>query len=152
MADTLYDVVGIGNAIVDVLAKADEGFVEDKGLPKGGMTLIDMHQAEELYQAMGPGREVSGGSAANTLAGIAALGGQGGFIGKVRNDQLGGIFAHDIRAVGVAFDSEPSVEGVPACCCFNASTPKASTCPITNSNSSPDSTARPDLNERRLAR
>ena len=125
MAETLYDVVGIGNAIVDVLAKAEEGFVEEKNLPKGGMTLIDMHQAEELYEVMGPGREVSGGSAANTLAGVAALGGRGGFIGKVRNDQLGGIFAHDIRAVGVAFNNEPSVEGPPTARCLIFVTPDA---------------------------
>ena len=83
------DVVGIGNAIVDVLSHADDRFLEDQGLAKGAMTLIDATEAETLYAAMGPGIEVSGGSAANTMAGIASLGGKGAFFGKVRDDQLG---------------------------------------------------------------
>src|SRR5690625_71903 len=103
MQDQPLDVVGIGNAIVDVLAKADDSFIAEQELPRGSMTLIDMRQAERLYAAMGPAVEVSGGSCANTMAGLASFGGQGGFIGKVRNDQLGGIFRHDIRATGVAF-------------------------------------------------
>ncbi len=102
------DVVGIGNAIVDVLAKASDAFLETWQIAKGGMTLIDAERAEALYAAMGPAREVSGGSAANTLAGVAALGGRAAFVGKVRNDQLGGIFGHDIRAAGVAFATSPS--------------------------------------------
>lgn len=107
------DVVGIGNAIVDVLASADDGFLAEWQIAKGGMTLIDAERAEALYAAMGPAREVSGGSAANTLAGVAALGGGGAFVGKVRNDQLGGIFRHDIRAAGVAFDTPPAERGPP---------------------------------------
>jgi fructokinase len=94
------DVVGIGNAIVDVLVQADDAFLASHGLSKGSMALVDEQQAERLYASVGPGLETSGGSAANTLAGIAQLGGRAGFIGRVRNDQLGAIFAHDIRSVG----------------------------------------------------
>jgi sugar/nucleoside kinase (ribokinase family) len=125
MAATPLDVVGIGNAIVDVLAHADDGFLATHGLTKGAMTLIDASRGEELYGAMGPGTEVSGGSAANTMAGIAALGGQGAFIGKVRNDQLGGIFRHDIRAAGVAFDTAAATDGPPTARCLILVTPDA---------------------------
>ncbi len=107
------DVIGFGNAIVDVIARADEAFLDRHGMRKGGMTLIDEARAEAVYGNMGPGVEISGGSAANTMAGIAALGGRAGFIGKVRDDELGGIFAHDIRAVGVAF-ATPAAAGGPA--------------------------------------
>ena len=113
MTEHALDVVGIGNAIVDVLAQADDAFLDAHGLSKGSMTLIDTRRAEELYDAMGPAVEVSGGSGANTMAGFASLGGRGAFIGKVRNDQLGGIFRHDIRAAGVAFDTPPATEGPP---------------------------------------
>ena len=118
MPELAFDVVGIGNAIVDVLTQAEDSFVEDEGLPKGSMTLIDGPRAEGLYDRMGPAREISGGSAANTLAGVASLGGQAGFIGKVRNDQLGGIFRHDIRAAGVSFETAPSTEGPPTGRCL----------------------------------
>jgi len=118
MADTRVDVVGIGNAIVDVLSQTDDAFLGAQDLPKGTMTLIDAARAEELYGAMGPAVEVSGGSAANTLAGVAALGGQGAFIGKVRNDQLGGIFRHDIRATGVSFGTPAATEGAPTARCL----------------------------------
>lgn len=113
-----YQVVGIGNAIVDVLSQTDDAFLGAQDLPKGTMTLIDAARAEELYGAMGPAVEVSGGSAANTLAGVAALGGQGAFIGKVRNDQLGGIFRHDIRATGVSFRTPAATEGAPTARCL----------------------------------
>lgn len=113
MAALASDVAGIGNAIVDVLASADDPLIERLGLAKGSMTLVDAERAEEIYAAMGPAREVSGGSAANTLFGVAALGGRAAFIGKVRNDQLGGIFRHDIRAAGVAFDTPPATSGAP---------------------------------------
>jgi sugar/nucleoside kinase (ribokinase family) len=113
-----FDVIGIGNAIVDVIAHADDAFLEDNGLNKGTMTLIDAKQAEHLYHLMGAGIESSGGSAANTLAGLAALGGKGAFIGKVRNDQLGGIFRHDISALGVAFDSAAATAGPPTARCL----------------------------------
>jgi sugar/nucleoside kinase (ribokinase family) len=97
------DVIAIGNAIVDVMAPASEDDIARLGLAKGGMTLIDTDQAHALYQAMGPAREISGGSAANTLAGLAALGAKCAFIGQVADDQLGEVFAHDIRAGGIDF-------------------------------------------------
>jgi sugar/nucleoside kinase (ribokinase family) len=125
MVDAGFDVAGIGNAIVDVLAQADDGFVTDQGLPKGTMNLIDEARADQLYGAMGPGREVSGGSAANTIAGVAHLGGTGAFIGKVRDDELGRIFRHDIRAAGVSFETRPAVEGVPTARCLILVTPDA---------------------------
>ncbi len=125
MAELELDVVGIGNAIVDVLSHAEDRFVADQGLAKGTMTLIDMEQAERLYAEMGPAVEVSGGSAANTIAGIAALGGRTGFIGKVRNDQLGGIFRHDIRAGGTVFTTPAADEGPPTARCLIFVTPDA---------------------------
>ena len=97
------DVIGVGNAIVDVIAHADDAFLDRHGLAKGAMTLIDADQAKALYAAMGPGTEKSGGSAANTIAGLASFGGSAAFVGKVRDDQLGSIFAHDIGALGVRF-------------------------------------------------
>jgi len=97
------DVAAVGNAIVDVLAKATDSFLRDRGLAKGAMTLIGASEAETLYAHMGAATECSGGSAANTVVGLALLGGRAGFMGKVRNDQLGGIFRHDIQAVGVEF-------------------------------------------------
>ena len=120
-----FDVAGIGNAIVDVLAHADDIFLEDNGLNKGAMTLIDAARAAELYEAMGPAMEVSGGSAANTLVALASLGGHGAFIGKVRNDQLGGIFRHDIQAAGVAFDTPAASSGPPTARCLIFVTPDA---------------------------
>src|SRR6516165_10784094 len=113
MAEGLLDVVGIGNAIVDVLAHAEEAFLLRHGLNKGTMTLIDADRATALYEAMRQGIEVSGGSAANTIAGLASLGGAGGFIGKVGADTLGEIFRHDIRASGVAFATPPTRSGTP---------------------------------------
>jgi hypothetical protein len=101
------DVVGIGNAIVDVLVQTDDAFLTQHSLQKGGMALIDELQAEALYTASGPGLETSGGSVANTMVGIAQLGGRAGFIGRVKDDQLGGIFSHDIRAVGAPLTPRP---------------------------------------------
>lgn len=112
MNDTRYDVLAIGNAIVDVMAPCDDELIEQLGLNKGGMTLVDAEGAQRLYEAMGPAREISGGSAANTLAGMAALGAQCAFVGQVAADQLGEVFAHDIRAVGIDFDT-PAREGEP---------------------------------------
>ncbi|QSB45131.1 adenosine kinase [Tsuneonella flava] len=108
-----YDVIAIGNAIVDVMAPCSEDLIEELNLNKGGMTLVDAEGAERLYQAMGPAREISGGSAANTLAGLSALGAQCAFIGQVADDQLGAVFAHDIRAVGIDFDT-PARTGEPS--------------------------------------
>ncbi len=107
MAETQYHVTGIGNAIVDVLTQADDAFIADHGLEKGAMTLIDTETAEKIYGDMGSAVEVSGGSAANTIAGLASLGARGAYIGKVAKDQLGEVFAHDIRAAGVNFDTPP---------------------------------------------
>jgi len=112
------DVVGIGNAMVDVLAHATEEFVEQQGLVRGSMTLIDADRAVELYAAMGPATEVSGGSAANTIVGVASLGGRGGYIGKIRDDQLGEIFSHDMRALGVDFDVPAAPDGEPTGRCL----------------------------------
>jgi sugar/nucleoside kinase (ribokinase family) len=125
MTNQRIDVVGIGNAIVDVLAQADEAFLAAQDLPKGAMTLIDGERAEALYAAMGPAVEVSGGSAANTMAGLASLGGRGAFVGKVRNDQLGGIFRHDIRASGVRFETPAASDGPPTARCLIFVTPDA---------------------------
>lgn len=119
------DVVGIGNAIVDVLVQADDSFLDDHGLTKGTMALIDEAQAERLYGAVGPGLETSGGSAANTLAGIAQLGGRAGFIGRVRDDQLGAIFSHDIRSVGARFDTPAATTGPSTARCLILVTPDA---------------------------
>ena len=112
MTDTRLDVLAIGNAIVDVIAAADDAFLEREGLTKGGMQLIDAERAEDLYSRMGPGREISGGSAANTVAGAAALGARCAFVGQIADDQLGAVFAHDIRALGVRFDT-PARPGNP---------------------------------------
>ena len=119
------DVVGIGNAIVDVLSQTDDAFLARHGLTKGAMMLIDAQQATRLYASMAPAVEVSGGSAANTMAGIASLGGAGAFIGKVRDDQLGEVFAHDIRSIGVSFLTPPALEGQPTGRCLILVTPDA---------------------------
>ena len=119
------DVVGIGNAIVDVLAKVDDDFLVRFGLHKGGMALIDDARAELLYAALPPAVECSGGSAANTIAGIAMLGGKAGFIGKVKDDALGRVFAHDIRAVGVSYNTGFAQAGLPTARCLIAVTPDA---------------------------
>ena len=111
--DLPHDVVGVGNAIVDVIATVPDAFLEDHGLVKGAMTLIETERATSLYAAMPPGIEASGGSAANTMAGVASLGGRATYIGKVRNDQLGEVFAHDTRNGGVAFDVPFATAGEP---------------------------------------
>jgi sugar/nucleoside kinase (ribokinase family) len=123
MTATKYDVLAIGNAIVDVIADADESFIIGQELNKGGMTLIDAERAQSLYNAMGPGREISGGSAANTLAGLARLGKKAAFIGQVADDQLGEVFAHDIRAGGINFDVAPRPGQPPTARCLILVTP-----------------------------
>jgi sugar/nucleoside kinase (ribokinase family) len=107
------DVVGIGNALVDVLAHADDAFLEAHGLVKGGMTLVETERAEELYAAMGPAIEMSGGSVGNSIAGVASFGGRAGYLGRVFDDQLGAVFAHDMRAQGVRFDCPAASDGPP---------------------------------------
>ncbi len=125
MAPSALDVVGVGNAIVDVLAQAEDGLLDELGLEKGAMTLIDSERADALYARMPSALEVSGGSAANTLAGIASLGGAGAYIGKVRDDQLGAVFSHDIRAAGVDYRSRPVAAGAPTARCLIFVTPDA---------------------------
>ncbi|WP_417831211.1 adenosine kinase [Terasakiella sp.] len=111
MVQADFDVIGIGNAIVDVLSHSSDAFITENGLTKGGMALIDATQADRLYEKMGPGVECSGGSAANTIACLASLGAKGAFIGKVKDDGLGKIFAHDIKAAGVDFASKHASDG-----------------------------------------
>lgn len=123
MSDPQYDVIAIGNAIVDVMAPCDEATIERLGMARGGMMLIDTDRARDLYDAMGPAREISGGSAANTLAGLAALGARCAFIGQVADDQLGEVFAHDIRAGGIAFATPARAGDPPTARCLIFVTP-----------------------------
>jgi sugar/nucleoside kinase (ribokinase family) len=123
MADKTYDVVGIGNAIVDIIARCDEGFLSKHDLAKGFMRLIDAEDANRLYEAMGPAVERSGGSVANSIAGLASFGAKCGFIGRVAADQFGGIFRHDIRSLGVAYDTLPAADGAPTARCLILVTP-----------------------------
>ncbi|MEO7836792.1 MAG: adenosine kinase [Acidimicrobiales bacterium] len=120
-----FDVLGFGNAIVDVLAPADDSLIDRFGLAKGSMRLCDEDEAATLYESMGPAREISGGAAANTIVGVASFGGRAAFVGKVRDDQLGAVFAHDIRAAGVAFDSAAAITGPPTGRCLVLITPDA---------------------------
>jgi sugar/nucleoside kinase (ribokinase family) len=119
------DIVAIGNAIVDVISREEDDFIVRHDLSKGGMQLVDTPTAEKLYAAMGAGMEISGGSAANTLAGMAALGCTCGFIGQVFDDQLGKVFAHDIRALGIRFDTPMATDGPPTARCLIMVTPDA---------------------------
>lgn len=123
MPATSFDIIGLGNAIVDVIAPSDDDFLIAHGLHKGAMRLIDEPTAEKLYAAMGQTTVVSGGSAANTIIGAAQLGCSAGFIGKVKADPLGDIFAHDIRTARVAFDSTPAVDGAASARCLVLVTP-----------------------------
>jgi sugar/nucleoside kinase (ribokinase family) len=123
MAATSFDVLGIGNAIVDVIARTQDDFLVQENMRKGTMALIDAARAASLYDAMGPAIEVSGGSAANTIVGVAGLGARGAFIGKVREDELGRVFAHDIRAAGVSFATAPALDGPPTARCYVLVTP-----------------------------
>ncbi|MEQ1541660.1 MAG: adenosine kinase [Novosphingobium sp.] len=118
MPEPTLDVIAIGNAIVDVMAPCEDAVIEQFGMTRGGMTLVDTARAHALYEAMGPAREISGGSAANTLAGLAALGARCAFIGQVADDQLGEVFAHDIRAGGIAFDTPARAGDPPTARCL----------------------------------
>jgi len=120
---TELDVVGIGNAIVDIIARCDDEFIAAEGLAKGGMRLIDATEADRLYSRMGPATEMSGGSAANTCAGLASLGARTAFIGKVAGDQFGTVFAHDIRAIGVEYETPQSHSQSPTARCLVLVTP-----------------------------
>src|SRR5271156_5135852 len=106
-----YDVIGLGNAIVDVIARTEEDFLLKQGMRKGTMALIDEPRAQAIYDAMGPAIETSGGSAANTIVGLASLGSRSAFLGRVKDDALGRAFSHDIRAAGVAYTTPPASAG-----------------------------------------
>ena len=119
------DVVGIGNAIVDVVAEADDAVLAEEGMPKGSMTLVDAARADALRARMGPAVEVSGGSAANTMVGVARLGGAAGYVGKVRDDAAGGVFRRDIREAGVAYPTPAAADGAATARCLIFVTPDA---------------------------
>jgi sugar/nucleoside kinase (ribokinase family) len=123
LTDLQFDVVGIGNAIVDILSQTEDEFLRRQAIHKGTMTLVDAKRAEELFEKMGPATTVSGGSAANTVAGLAALGGKAAYIGKVHDDQMGAVFGHDMKALKVHFRTPPSTEGTPTACCMIFVTP-----------------------------
>jgi sugar/nucleoside kinase (ribokinase family) len=123
MATARYDVLGIGNAIVDVIARTEDDFLLKQGMRKGGMALIDEARAKAIYDAMGPAVEISGGSAANTIVGLASLGGRGAFVGKVKDDELGRAFSHDIRSAGVTFAPPPAAAGAATGRCYVLVTP-----------------------------
>ena len=125
MAENQIDVVGVGNAIVDVLAKAEDGFLTSHDIPKGGMILIDEPRAAQIYGTMAKGVEISGGSAANSIACIASLGGKGGFVGKVSGDDLGNTFRQNLRSLGVTFDAPPLKDGPATGRCLINVTPDA---------------------------
>src|ERR1700761_3429503 len=111
MAEAKYDVLGIGNAIFDVLVRTDDSFLDGHGMAKGGMALIDEARAASIYRDMGPATEMSGGSAANTIVGIASFGAKAAYVGKIKDDQIGRLYAHDIKAAGVAFETRAATAG-----------------------------------------
>lgn len=119
------DVLGIGNAIVDILAHTEDEVLAAEGLPKGSMTLIDAERADAIYARMGPAVEVSGGSVANSIVGAASLGSRAAYIGKVHDDEFGRVFAHDIRAAGVHFETPLATGGAPTARCLILVTPDA---------------------------
>jgi adenosine kinase len=123
MTSAKYDVLGIGNAIFDVFARTDDAFLAAHGMTKGGMALIDEARALKIYAAMGPATEMSGGSAANTIVGVASLGARAAYVGKIKNDQIGQLYAHDIRAAGVAFDTAAAQDGPATGCSYILVTP-----------------------------
>jgi len=123
MTSARYDVLGIGNAIVDVIARAEEDFLLKQDMRKGTMALIDEARAQAIYEAMGPATEMSGGSAANTIVGLASLGGRAAFVGKIKADGLGRAYAHDIRAAGVSFTTPPAADGPSTGRCYIMVTP-----------------------------
>jgi len=125
MTSAAFDVLGIGNAIVDVITRADDAFLGAHGLVKGSMMLIDEARADALYAAMGPGVEISGGSCGNTMAGVASFGGKGAYFGKVRDDQLGEVFGHDLRSLGVSFQTKSASTGPATARCLIMVTPDA---------------------------
>ncbi|MEM9123259.1 MAG: adenosine kinase [Pseudomonadota bacterium] len=151
MSEAELDVIGIGNAIVDVLATVDDAFLQGADISKGTMTLIDEAAAETLYAKMPPGVEASGGSAANTIAALSSLGAHCGFIGKVADDQLGEVFGHDIRAIGVAYSTPADRSGKPTARCLILVTPDAQRSMCTFLGASTDLTT-DDLDREAIAR
>jgi sugar/nucleoside kinase (ribokinase family) len=125
MSEANFQVVGIGNALVDVIASVDDAFVEAHGFPRGAMTLIELDQAESIYADMPPAQETSGGSCANTIAGLASFGASAAFIGRVRDDQLGNVYTHDLRSLGVHFEVAPATDGPATGRCLIMVTPDA---------------------------
>lgn len=125
MTQATYDVLGVGNAIVDILSQADDSFLADQGMEKGAMTLVDEARAHAIYDAMGAAVEASGGSAANTIAGVASFGGKAAFIGRVRDDEFGRIFAHDLRSLGAAYSTSAATGGPATARCLILVTPDA---------------------------
>src|ERR1700726_2903132 len=123
MTEAKYDVLGIGNALFDVLVRTEEGFLAAHGMTKGGMALIDEARAAAIYRDMGPATEMSGGSAANTIVGVANLGARAAYVGKVRDDQIGRMYVHDIRAAGVAFETKAAADGPATGCSYILVTP-----------------------------
>lgn len=123
MTEQSPDVVGFGSAIVDIIARCDDAFIEKQGLDKGGMRLIDVDEVSRLYAEMGPAVEISGGTVPNTCVGLASFGGRAAFMGKVSKDQFGEVFAHDLRAAGVMFNSKPSDSTLPTGRCLILVTP-----------------------------
>jgi adenosine kinase len=123
MSSAKYDVLGIGNAIFDILVQTDESFLAAHGMTKGGMALIDEPRAAAIYRDMGPATEMSGGSAANTIVGLANLGARAAYVGKVKDDQIGRLYAHDIRAAGVTFETQAAMDGPATGCSYILVTP-----------------------------
>ena len=123
MAEAKYDVLGVGNAIFDVLVRTDEKFLADHGMTKGGMALIDEARAASIYRDMGSATEMSGGSAANTIVGIGSFGARAAYVGKVKDDQIGKLYSHDIRAAGVAYETRPASDGPATGCSYILVTP-----------------------------
>src|SRR5215217_2716396 len=123
MTSAKYDVLGIGNAIFDILVQTDEAFLAAHGMTKGGMALIDEARATAIYHDMGPATEMSGGSAANTIVGLANFGARSAYVGKVKDDQIGRLYAHDIRAAGVSFETRPATDGPATGCSYILVTP-----------------------------
>src|ERR1700734_1511716 len=123
MTQAKYDVLGIGNAIFDVLVQTDEGFLAAHGMTKGGMALIDEARALSIYADMGPATKMSGGSAANTIVGVASLGARAAYVGKVKDDEIGRLYTHDIRAAQVAFDTKAAGGGPATGCSYILVTP-----------------------------
>jgi sugar/nucleoside kinase (ribokinase family) len=125
MTETEFDVVGIGNALVDVISSVDAAFVQAHGFPHGATTMVDLEQAESVYEDLPPAQEISGGSCANTIAGLASFGATAAFIGRVRDDQLGKVYTHDLRSLGVHFDVAPATTGPATGRCLVMVTPDA---------------------------